>query len=329
MYQDTTQPACTLAAVHRQACRTSHSVMHISTMKSRSAKLFLALLLPTAADGSLRVIGAGMGRTGTDSLRNALDILGVGPTYHMIELLGISDTQTRPVSPLEMLGFAKGHNDLWAELNRNITLGVKPDFSFIAKDYNSAVDFPSAAFWPELLEAYPNAKVVLTVRDPVSLHRSINAAWCRLIGGGSALDRIVAQISFARPFGMRNHRMHEAMAEGTARLVGKPGFTWQRACDDETYAIDAFKAWDAKVRATVPAKQLLVFETGKHGFKELAEFLGVPEPAEPYPRTNSSAEFGAVIGIFRFLAVLTVGVPTALMWCALRRMGRKGKAKSS
>ena len=80
---------------------------------------------PSLAAG-LRVIGAGMGRTGTDSLRHALDALGVGPTYHMIELLGISDTQTRPVSPLEMLGLAPGHNDLWAEANANISKGVAP-----------------------------------------------------------------------------------------------------------------------------------------------------------------------------------------------------------
>ena len=108
---------------------------------------------PSLAAG-LRVIGAGMGRTGTDSLRHALDALGVGPTYHMIELLGISDTQARPVSPLEMLGLAPGHNDLWAEANANISKGVAPDFSAIMDGYGSTVDFPSAAFWPELLTAY-------------------------------------------------------------------------------------------------------------------------------------------------------------------------------
>ena len=280
---------------------------------------------PSLAAG-LRVIGAGMGRTGTDSLRHALDALGVGPTYHMIELLGISDTQTRPVSPLEMLGLAPGHNDLWAEANANISKGVAPDFSAIMDGYGSTVDFPSAAFWPELLKAYPEAKVVYTFREPHALHRSISGAWCRLIGSGSLLDRLVAKISFMRPYGMRNLRMHEAMAEGTARLLGIPGFTWVRACEDEVYAVAAFKAWDAKVRASVPSHQLLVFETGKHGYKELAHFLGVKEPAEPYPHTNSRSEFFAIIAIFRTLAALTVGVPCALAWCVLRR-GGGGKPK--
>ena len=285
--------------------------------------------VPGSAAKSLRVIGAGMGRTGTDSLRNALNTLGVGPTYHMAELLGISDTLARPVSPLEMLGFAAGHNDLWADANRNISAGGEPDFAFVLEHYNSAVDFPSAAFWPELLKQNPDAKVVLTVRDPASLHRSINGAWCRLIGGGSLVDRIVAKITFMRPYGVRNYGMHEAMAQATARLVGVPGFTWWRACDDEAYATEAFEAWDAKVRREVPASKLLVFETGKHGYKELAGFLGVPVPDEPYPRTNSSKEFGFVIGLFRTLAALTIAVPGGLIWYISRRGGRREKAKIS
>ena len=85
----------------------------------------------------------------------------------------------------------------------------------------------------------------------------------------------------------------------------------------------AFKAWDAKVKATVPADQLLIFETGKHGYKELAAFLGVKEPTTPYPHTNSTAEFTFVLFIFRFLALLTVGVPALLACCCLRR-GRGG-----
>lgn len=152
-----------------------------------------SLILATAVEGaaeSLRVIGAGMGRTGTDSLRNALDALGVGPTYHMVELLGVSETLARPISPLEMLGLSAGHNDRWAEVNANVSAGLAPDFGFVLEHYHSAVDFPSAAFWPELLRAYPKAKVVLTVREPHALHRSINGAWCRLIGGGSLLDRV-------------------------------------------------------------------------------------------------------------------------------------------
>ena len=112
------------------------------------------LIAPAAAAGKqLKVIGAGMGRTGTASLRTALNELGF-KTYHMCELLGIcNEGGTRAPSPLEMLGFEGGHNELWAEVNRNITAGVEPDFSFLTEEFNAAVDFPSAAFWPELLKA--------------------------------------------------------------------------------------------------------------------------------------------------------------------------------
>ena len=84
----------------------------------RTVTFALYAVLATAGGngtGTLRVIGAGYGRTGTDSLKHALDMLGQGPTYHMIELLGLSDTQARPITLLEMLGFVDGHNDLWAQ----------------------------------------------------------------------------------------------------------------------------------------------------------------------------------------------------------------------
>ena len=59
----------------------------------------------------------------------------------------------------------------------------------------------------------------------------------------------VAAVSYVRPYGRRNKRMHEAMGQGTARVVGDPSFTWQRACDDEAYAVAAFDALNGKVRA--------------------------------------------------------------------------------
>ena len=230
-------------------------LLSLSIKMARPLSILLTMAIATAAAAAkdcgaaalsantpgLVVIGAGMGRTGTDSLRLALNELGVGPTYHMIELLGISESQARPVSPLEMTGLFPGHNDIWAAVDANVTRGDAPDFSFLEEHYKSAVDFPSAAFWPELLRAFPKAKVVLTVRDPKSLHRSINGAWCRLIGGGSLLDRVVAAISYFRPYGRRNKMMHAAMAAGTARITGIPGFSWQKACDDEAYAIEAFE----------------------------------------------------------------------------------------
>ena len=180
-----------------------------------------------------------------------------------------------PLFPLEMLGFAAGHNDLWADANRNISAWPeRPDFAFVLEHYNSA-GLPGA-FWPELLKQNPDAKVVLTVREPASLHRSINGAWCRLIGGGSLVDRI-AKITLMRPYGVRNYGMHEAMAQATARLVGMPGLTWWRACNDEAYAIEAFKAWNAKVRREARLQTARV----RDGQARLQRARGFPWGARP------------------------------------------------
>ena len=122
----------------------------------------VVLLAATASANKIRVIGAGQGRTGTDSLRVALNMLGFGPTYHMGELLGLDDDLARPVGPGEMLGLVGGHNEKWVEIEKNVSLGKPCDFGFITEHYNSAVDFPAHAALPQLLAAYPEAKVVLT-----------------------------------------------------------------------------------------------------------------------------------------------------------------------
>jgi Sulfotransferase domain len=98
----------------------------------------------------LQVIGAGVGRTGTYSLKLALEQLGFGPCYHMEEVLK-DPGQRIP---------------LWTA-----ALAGKPDWETVFAGYNAAVDWPTAAFWRELAAAYPGAQVVLTARDAES--------WCQ------------------------------------------------------------------------------------------------------------------------------------------------------
>ena len=288
-------------------------------MKNSHSHLSQLLFVVYCAAGasSLRVIGAGFGRTGTESMQLALEILGQGPTYHMKELLGLGD---RPASPLEILGLIPGHNERWVEVEKNVSLGIRPEWGFLEEHYKSAVDAPASSFWPELLEANPDAKVILTVRDPEAWHRSIKSSFCRVVGGGSLVDRFVTAITFLRPYGQRNKRMHEeAKDAGIRRTLGMPEYTTPKICDDQQYALKVFERWNAKVKEVVPAHQLLVFETGKHGWAELAPFLGVATPDTPYPRSNSSAEFAFIIVIFRTLAALTLLLPGGLLWLLWRR----------
>jgi hypothetical protein len=289
----------------------------------------LALFLTAAASSSgLRVIGAGQGRTGTESLRLALNSLDVGPTYHMSQLLGID--ASRPVGPLEMLGLASGHCDFWSNVEADASAGKAPDFSFLVEHYNSSIDYPSAAYFKELLKAYPEAKVILTVRDAAAAYRSSRDTWCRLIGIGSPIDALVGTIYSLRPYGRRFFSMHGDMGRATGRALGRADFSWADVCSDPAYGTTFFDDWNAMVKRTVPAHKLLVFETGKHGYQELSRFLGVKAPTGPYPRTNSSAEFAFVLNIMRVLAVLTITLPALLVWCVcIRGKGVAAKPKRS
>lgn len=96
---------------------------------------------------TIRVLGAAFGRTGTDSMREALDMLGFGPCHHMREV-NANEEQKR----------------LWRALVR----GVAPDWEQLFAGYQSCVDWPSAYYWRELISVYPKAKVILTYRTPES-----------------------------------------------------------------------------------------------------------------------------------------------------------------
>lgn len=96
---------------------------------------------------SLKVIGTGFGRTGTDSMRLALNMLGFGPTHHMVEIL---------------------ENPALKERWRALAQGAAPDWDYLFEGYNSCIDWPSAYYWRELIAAYPDARVLLTWRTPDS-----------------------------------------------------------------------------------------------------------------------------------------------------------------
>src|SRR5688572_24802300 len=100
----------------------------------------------------MKVIGAGFGRTGTMSLKAALEELGFGPCYHMVEVL------RRPE-----------HNTFWLAAQR----GEAVDWQALLGEYNAAVDWPASAFYVELMEAYPQAKVILTIRDAERWYNSV------------------------------------------------------------------------------------------------------------------------------------------------------------
>jgi hypothetical protein len=196
----------------------------------------------------LAVIGAGPGRTATFSLKFALEHLGFGPCYHMTEVFRR----------------ARRNIPLWQDAGDG-----HPDWDTILEGYRSATDNPACVYWRELAAYYPDAKVVLTVRDAdasvQSCSETINSPHMLASLKGSALMRMFER-TYLRQFGD-----HISDPEWMA--------AWYRRYNEEV--IDA-----------IPPERLLVFHP-RDGWESLCEFLGAPVPAEPFPRVNSRDEFWA------------------------------------
>ncbi|MEZ5985909.1 MAG: sulfotransferase [Hyphomonas sp.] len=197
---------------------------------------------------TLKVISVGFGRTGTMSLKLALDQLGYWPCHHMIEVIENTDRQVL----------------LWSD-----ALAGKPDFDAIYDGYAAAVDWPTAAFWKEVADYFPEAKIILSTRSPESWYDSISQ---------TILASLWAPDTWP-PQAVAWFRMVEKVIE---RSLGDA-----RQKDD---LIAAFIAHDVAVKATIPPERLLVHEA-KDGWEPLCAFLGVPVPFEPYPRANTKDEF--------------------------------------
>jgi hypothetical protein len=197
------------------------------------------------------VIGAGYGRTGTLSLKHALEDLGFGPTYHMEEVI------RRP-----------SHVDRWLRYART----GKVDWDDLFSGFGSGVDFPVSCVWEELASHYPDAKVVLSVRDPQQWWASTASTiyGFRTVFPGW-LKRLVP--------------MTGRWVEMVDRLVWDGIFGGRFA--DRDHAVAVFERHIDQVRATCPPERLLVFDVAD-GWEPLCRFLDVPVPSHPFPRLNDA-----------------------------------------
>ena len=197
----------------------------------------------------LKVIGAGVGRTGTYSLKLAINELELGPCHHMEEVL-----HNMPV-----------HVPLWSA-----AAAGEPDWSRIYDGYESAVDWPTACFFRELVSEYPSAKFILTERDPQRWADSFDATIYKLLAGrDEAPPEMRAWLNMA------------------GDVIAKTGFPPGL---DRDALVEAFITHTNAVKETIPASQLLVFEV-RQGWEPLCNFLGAPIPATEFPRTNHREEF--------------------------------------
>ena len=205
---------------------------------------------------ALQVIGAGFGRTGTASLKAALETLGFATCYHMFELM------EHPEHARYWDDALKGRPVVWDEL---------------FEGYQATVDWPGCSFYRKLIAAYPDAKVVLSVRNPERWFESANATIFTAPRGGvrQLLQllltprmwrsvRVVRRLLHLQTFGRREH--------------------------DRAHAMAVFEAHNDEVKRVVPPERLLIYEV-KQGWEPLCRFLEVPVPETPFPHVNDAETF--------------------------------------
>ena len=215
----------------------------------------------------LKIIGAGFGRTGTMSTYTALNQLGF-PCYHMIEVLENKAN--------------KSHLDFWWKV-ANTPAGTQHNWEEVFAGYTAAVDNPACCVWRELIAAYPDAKVLLT------LHPKGPDAWYE-----STIDTIYFTenrwqfkvLEITTPFGRKFGQL-------SRRLI------WQRShrgtMDDRARAIAHYKQHIEEVKAAVPGDRLLIFSVDQ-GWEPLCHFLGVPIPKGEFPNVNDRVQIQEILG---------------------------------
>lgn len=204
---------------------------------------------------SLSVIGAGWGRTGTKSLKLALEQLGLGPCHHMEDILA---------SPRQL--------ELWLA----VAHGEAVDWNEVFSGYKSAVDWPSAHYWRELAAFFPDAKVILTVRPAEAWWNSYSK-------------------TLMRAFQKSEKGIDDPHMRGVSEMVlGTSKKTFASRMDDKEALLAAYRDYEGIVRKSFASDpdRLLVFDI-KEGWEPLCRFLGVPVPKGEFPRSNTTDDFWA------------------------------------
>jgi hypothetical protein len=205
---------------------------------------------------ALKIIGSGFGRTGTMSTKLALEQLGFGPCHHMVEVM------ENPAQPAK-----------W----KAIAAGQKVDWEDVFDGYRSQVDWPGAAVWQQTAAAFPDAKVLHTERPEDAWWNSFSVTIGKFFTNAPDLELPphIAEIF---------QTMSDWFMKNTFDVHA-----------DRDKAIAAYRRNNEKVRDTIPAARLLVFDV-KEGWEPLCRFLAVPAPATPFPRSNPRDEFWAHFG---------------------------------
>jgi hypothetical protein len=235
----------------------------------------------------MRLIGAGLPRTGTLTQKVALETLGLTPCYHWVNIL----------ADLDQVGVWDGALD-----------GAAP-WDQVFDGFQATVDWPGGFFWHELMDHYPDAKVLLSVRDPHKWEPSFRETIWNMTHGESLLRLMSSARGQIDPRWSRYLQLVDRM------FWSGPG-TFADGHETPEQLIAGFERHNELVKATVPPERLLVWSVTE-GWEPLCEFLELPVPAEPMPHVNDRETFlGRVID----------GALTALQAWRAEETGAQGPA---
>lgn len=205
----------------------------------------------------MRVIGAGLGRTGTNSLKLALEQLLGGPCYHMFELFQ---------RPQDAAVWQAGVD------------GKPADWHALFDGWAATVDWPGAPLFDQLADAFPEAKVLLSVRDGDAWYRSMDSTIFAL---------------------MRASAESGTPPDDTGRMVQSQFAKWLTLnFDDKAEVLAAFDRHNQRVRDTIPADRLIEWHTGE-GWESICAGLDLPIPEAPFPHANAGEDFTNTVAAAR------------------------------
>ena len=232
----------------------------------------------------MKVFGAGFGRTGTMSLKFALEKLGIGPCYHMREVV------SRP-----------SHIKLWYDISRG---DEYPNWNRLFSEFNSAVDFPVCLFYKQLINKFPDAKFILTLRDFDTWYKSTANTIYKVPNIlPDWFERVVYPI-----------RMFIVMQVDLIWV----GLFKNNFSDRESTKLVYYEHIE-RVKKIIPVDKLLIYNV-KEGWEPLCEFLDVDVPGIPFPKVNDTAEMlrnFAIIKMLPYVFILSIATISVILFMSI------------
>eukprot|EP01083_Nonionella_stella_P004958 14494_1 len=264
------------------------------------------------------IIGAGLPRTGTTSLSVALADLGFNAYHSRTALIAPKNEANVFVNAFNLKAEKKKEQGLsglqtiehWEKLTLNDKeINWNDVYHFDENKYDAALTI-SSALYMDLMQQYPNYKVILTVRDNSN-------KWCESIAAvTSGLHTVLNRFGISI--------VHKLTGFNSAVVAGPQLLWWtHEEAENEEYMTQFYDNWNEKVKRTVPKDKLLVFNV-KQGWKPLCDFLGVAEehvPNKPFPRANDRVQMmkmqrrmNRMVDLIQLSALTLIGVAAYYGW---------------